>query len=315
MAFTSIHGRRLGMTQSQLLFDSRPVNDRFASRGKTIYVDSAKDAASGINPDEAVGTLDEAFALCTANQGDTIVVMPNHAETVTGAGGITHDVAGVSVIGLGRGNQRPRFLMDGGTTVTYVVSAADAYVENLVFASGHADVVTCFNVTGLNAAFNGIEFEDNTTDENWLSCFKATGAANTANGLTIENCRYVTPDAGATDFLSLVDDINKLTFRGNFYCADAATGAGMILCATGKDILGLACERNVFICGNTAGDLFIDNDTAVNTGYAAYNLIGHHDTASAILFDCDGIRLFENYSTAADDASGVILPAIDVDGS
>lgn len=313
MPFVSIHGREFGYDQNNLYLHGRIVGNALSGRGRFFYVDSAVDGASGANPSEAVGTLDEAFALCEANRGDTIVVMPNHAETVTGAGGITHDVAGVSVIGLGTGQQRPRFLMDGGTTVTYLVSAADAYIENLVFAAGHASVVTCFALsTAQDCTLKNIEFEDNTTSEFFLVCVKATGAAGTASGLTIEGCKRVTAEA-ATDFLSLVDDIGRLTFRNNVYIADAATGAGMILCATGKVITGLVCERNTLVVGNTATDLFIDNDATTNTGYAAWNLIGSHDAAAAILFDCDGIRLFQNYHANTDTSSGLLLPAASID--
>ena len=46
-------------------------------------------------------TLDYAIGRCTANNGDVIMVMPNHAETITGAGGIALDVAGVTVVGMG----------------------------------------------------------------------------------------------------------------------------------------------------------------------------------------------------------------------
>ena len=67
-----------------------------------------------------LATLDAAFALCTADKGYRIIILPNHSETVTGVGGITADVAGVSVIGLGIGAQRPRFLMDGAATVTQI---------------------------------------------------------------------------------------------------------------------------------------------------------------------------------------------------
>ena len=54
-------------------------------------------------------TLDAALASCVANRGDTIFVTPNHTETMTGAGGITLDKAGVSIKGLGRYDARPAF--------------------------------------------------------------------------------------------------------------------------------------------------------------------------------------------------------------
>lgn len=283
--------------------------------GRVFYVNSAATNASngnkGDSPDRPLATLTGFLdhADLTANNGDTCYVMPNHAETITGVGGLTFDVAGIRVVGLGHGDQRPRFLMDGGTTVTALITAADVWLENLVFAGGHNGIATCFGITAANATLNRIEFDDNAADEHFLALISATGAAESASGLTVTNCRYHSIDAGITDFLSITDDITDLTFNDNYLCADAATGAGMILCATGKDILGLTCMRNILICGNTAGDLLIDNDTAVNTGIAAYNLGGSHDAAAMILIDCDGIRQFENYHTDADTTSGALIPA------
>lgn len=280
--------------------------------GNVFWVNSAigGDGNKGTR-EKPFATLDYAISRCTANNGDVIIIAPNHAETITGAGGITADVAGITIVGMGRYNQRPRFLMDGGTAVTFVVSAADVTVMNMVFAGGHDGIVRCFNITATGFTARDIEFEDNTTNEHFLVCFGATGGDGTANGLTIDGCKRVTVDSGATDFLSVTGDLDSLTFTGNTYIADAATGAGMILCATGKDLTGLVCMRNVLICGNTAGDLLIDNDTAVNTGVVAYNFVGHHDTAGAVLTDCDGVRLFENYSASDDTTQGVLHPAAD----
>jgi hypothetical protein len=295
-----------------------PTAFPYSGSSKVWFVNSVggSDSHRGDDIRKPLATLDGAIGKCTANQGDVIVVLPNHAETVTGAGGITADVAGISIFGIGVGNQRPRFLMDGGTSVTFVVSAADVYIENLVFAGGHNGIVRCFDITAANCTLKNLEFEDNTTDEHFLVCIGCTSTTDeNASGLTVVGCKFVTIDAGVTDFISIVADITNLTVTDNFYCADAATGAGMILCATGKDIRGLKFLRNIMICGNTTTDLLIDNDTAVNTGVAANNLCGHHDVAAAILIDCDGIRQFLNYSTASDTASGILLPVIDLDSA
>jgi hypothetical protein len=265
--------------------------------------------------DRPFATLDYAIGRCTANNGDIIMLMPNHAETITGAGGITADVAGITIVGMGRYNQRPRFLMDGGTTVTFVVSADDVVVQNCVFASGHADVVTCFNVTAKGFTAIDLEFKDNTTDENFLVAIKCTSTTdNNADGLTVVGCRYISPDAACTNLINVAADVDDLTATDNFVCLDAATAAPMILCATGKDLRGLLVLRNYVVHGMTANDLFIDNDTAVNTGIVAHNRIGHHDVTGAhSLIDVDGVRLFDNLSVSTDLLSGVIIPAADVD--
>ena len=54
------------------------------------------------------GTIDYAVGRCTANRGDVIYVMPGHSETIGAAAAVDFDVAGITVIGLGRGALQPR---------------------------------------------------------------------------------------------------------------------------------------------------------------------------------------------------------------
>lgn len=290
-----------------------PVLNGYA--GNVLWVGSAVSGNSDGNKgtrDRPFATLDYAIGKTTANNGDIIMVMPNHSETITGASGITLDVAGITVVGMGNYNQRPRFLMDGGTTVSAVVSAADVTLSNMVFASGHADVVTCFGVTAVGSWFDQIEFVDGTDDENWLTCIKATGTTdNEADGMRVTNCRWVSPDAAGLEMIEWNADVSEAVLTGNTVICDAATSCKLLLVATGKSIQEIVCTHNMVVIGNTAGDLLIDNDSSDNTGIVARNLIGHHDTGSEVLVDIDGVRQFENYGTATDTASGYILPAID----
>jgi hypothetical protein len=58
------------------------------------------------------GTIDYAIGQCTAGRGDVIFVKPGHAETISAAGSIACDVAGVAIVGLGVGNARPTITID-----------------------------------------------------------------------------------------------------------------------------------------------------------------------------------------------------------
>lgn len=295
------------------------------SRGRVI-ADFAGNAywvnsATGSNGNKGTrarpfATLDYAFSQCTANQGDVIFVAPNHAETITGAGGIAHDVAGVSVVGLGTGNQRPRFLMDAGTSVTYAISAADAYVGNIVFASGHADVVACFDITGVYAHIDGCEFVDNVADENFKSAITCSGADGTATGLKVTGCRFMTPDAATLGFILTTGDVEFMEVTDNVVVSEGTGLATLITCATGKDLKRCFIARNYLSSKATANNLFIHNDTASpnNSGIIAHNRCGHADvTAGHVLGVVGGCRMFDNLSVSTDALSGFVIPAIDVD--
>src|SRR3954468_5821332 len=105
--FHSLYGRILGSDGNNLLHNGRPVGQIPAAlgRGKTFYVDSNVAASDGSSPDTAVATIKAAYALATAGQGDTIVVLPGHAESISHATtGLSMTKAGVRVIGLGVGD-------------------------------------------------------------------------------------------------------------------------------------------------------------------------------------------------------------------
>src|SRR3990167_1108699 len=52
-------------------------------------------------------TLDYAIGRCTASRGDIIFVKPGYTQTITLATEIVMDVAGIAIVGLGRGSLRP----------------------------------------------------------------------------------------------------------------------------------------------------------------------------------------------------------------
>ena len=285
--------------------------------GNVWWVDSATgDDSGGANGSrtQPFATLDYTIGRTTANNGDIIMLAPNHAETITGAGGITADVAGISIIGLGNYNQRPRFLMDGGTSVTFAVSAADVSIQNVVMASGHLLVATGFNVTGVGFHANLVEFADNTTAENWGSPFKATGAANTADGLKITNCRWnpLIASVNELEFLEITDDIKDLVMVNNVIVHEG-TASPLVLQAGTKVMERAFIAWNFLSHKMTTGDLLIDNGGSANSGIIAHNRIGHADTAGAIMGAATGCRFFDNLGAATATESGFVLPAIGTD--
>jgi hypothetical protein len=282
--------------------------------GKVFWVDSA----TGSNGNKGTqsrpfATLDYAIGRCTANNGDTIIIKENHAETVTGVGGIAADVAGITIIGLGNFDQRPRFLMDGAATVTFAISAADVKIQNCVFAAGHADVVTCFAITAKGAWIDACEFVNNVVDENFVTPIKATSTSdNNADGLRVTNCRWMSVDAASAEFIEANADILGLVVFGNFV-AHEGTASPLVLFATGKDMQYGQIMWNFLSHKMTANELLVNIDTSANSGIIAHNRVGHADvtTTHDLGIDALGCRLFDNLSTSTDSLSGFVMPAID----
>jgi len=287
------------------------------STGNVFFVDSnnGNDGNKGTK-DKPVASLDTALSKCTANQGDTIYLMPAHAETITGAGGITLDKAGVNIIGLGRYDTRPRFLMDGAATVTALVTAANVSLSNCIFAAGHADIATCFHISAKGFRLESCRFEQNTTDENWVDIIHAGTADNDYDGLEIVNCEIEQVDAAFVTAIDLLKDANDVKLISNRIIGDFdASPYAPIYCASTE------VQKNILVQGNLIHNAH-DANAAVgiaiantaSTGWIIYNIVGHQDAdgSTPILAGAAGLMVAENYvSSVLGTASGYLYPAAD----
>lgn len=106
--------------------------------GNCYYVDSGSgsDLNSGENWNEALATIDAAIGKCTANNGDRIFIAPGHVEDIVAAGGITVDVAGVEIFGVGIGNGRPKLTFKTSTAASLLVTAASVKIANIIGIAG-----------------------------------------------------------------------------------------------------------------------------------------------------------------------------------
>lgn len=210
-------------TAEHNLYDHRAVKP---TTGNIYYVDSnAASGGNGLTPEGAVQSLDTAVGLCTANNGDVILVMEGHNEGL-GDAQIDIDVAGVSVIGLGSGSARPRFDFDHANA-SIDIGASGVTIENIQLLPSVTAVLVAIDVeaavtdttirnvvslpgedgAGVDEFANTIDIKagcDRTTVENCVftqqasaagvvACVKLTGASDM---VTVRNCTMWTAGAG-----------------------------------------------------------------------------------------------------------------------
>lgn len=331
VGYRSIVGKRFGLGPNGPVYNGVPVGSQPQALvgGKTFYVSSQVDGASGESPEEAAGTLQEIIDKIDLNSdydnvGTTIIVLPNHAEIITGVGGLTFDVAGLRVIGLGTYNQRPRFLMDGANTVTAAVTADDVYLENLVFAAGHSDIASCFDVDAKGFTMVGCEFVDNTAKENFLvGILSGSTTDNVCDGLTLIGNTFFTSTDSHTSFATLVGDTDFLHVEGNIYMQGAPGGssgsAGIFLNGTaGDDWKHVLVKDNVINIHQTATDSYPlggGNDQTDNTGLMVGNVVasrisvGTSAAAGQNLFTKGtGFNWVKNHFSGKGTDAGQIIP-------
>jgi hypothetical protein len=261
-------------------------------------------------------TIDAATALCTANAGDVVMIKAGHSETITGAGGITFDIAGVFYVGLGTYDNRPTFLMDGAATVTMLATAANVHIENCVFKAGHADVAVWATITAKGFTCMDCHFEQNTTDENFITVFSVGAADNDADGLSLVRNSVVQGDAADLHGIILNKDQNDVSIIGNRIIGDYdATPFAPVYAASTEIMLNILVAGNLIHNQHNAdAAVGISIANTASTGWIVNNHVGHQDVAgeTPILAGAAGLYVGNNYASGVlGTASGYIYPTID----
>lgn len=137
--------------------EDHPGNVFFVDSGNT---DRGGDTAGfGKDPDNPFLTTDFAIGQTTANQGDVIYLMPGHTDSLVAAGTITADVAGISVIGLGEGADRPTLTFSALTSASFLISAASFKLKNVIGVAAIDALANPFHVQAADCELD-IEWQD-----------------------------------------------------------------------------------------------------------------------------------------------------------
>ncbi len=272
--------------------------------GNVFYVDSGSltgaAANAGTDPNAPLLTIDSAVGKCTASNGDIVIVMPGHAENISSATSLVVDVAGIQIIGMGHGRNRPTLTWTA-TAGTIEMDAAETRLSNIVL------------FTSISAVTVGINID--------------------ADGVTVDNCEFGF-DATGDDWVTMldVDAVNRFTFYNNVIngelttgwaeairlddCDDVVIAANQIMgqwtdaVIVGEGALGnrLRISHNFLYNADTTVANSIDLNVAF-TGLIAYNGIGHlYTTDPEGGLDPGSCLSLENYVCNNTDESGVLVP-------
>jgi hypothetical protein len=261
-------------------------------------------------------TITYALTKCTANKGDIIYILPDHTATIIGAGTITLNVAGVDVIGIGKGTLRPTITYTTAETACLMITGANTTLKNFIFKANFADILMAIDVDALDVRIEGCLFSEAATDMNFLSLIGTDDTNNAADGLTIIDNERISVDTGALAFVSILANIDRLKIIKNFDNQASAADVGHFLIMGSFDVLGAQIIGNIL---NLTGDnnaqtvgIFATGSSTSCTGVMAYNFVGSLDTTTE-LFDTATLDFqhFENYQTGTLNKSGTILPAIE----
>lgn len=260
----------------------------------------------GYTPDAPLTTLDAAVARCTANKGDMIVVLEGHAESLAADSGVDLDVAGVRVVGLGRGASRPTFTFTTAVTADFKLAAAGVSIENLLFVAGIDALTGPIEVSGADCAIIDCEYRDDSVNN-------------------YETTDVLTIIAGGTR--CLVDGFKYLHIGGT----GGTQGQSVINVAAGVDgveicncVIATDAQLGGIECGNATNlnihDNIIDtshaDDVAITLGATSTGMVYRNflkiatDAQTTWITAVNDCALFLNYGVNADAETGVLIGTV-----
>lgn len=194
--------------------------------GEYFFVDSnnGSDGYDGSH-DAPLATLDAAVGKCTADKGSVIIVMPNHAESLTADSAVDIDVAGVTVVGLGQGDDRPTFTFTTAVTADFKLAANNVSIRNLVFVAGIDALTGPIEVSADYCSIINCEYQEDTVNN--YETVDVIVSASTPLHMTIDGFKYVCDGgAGGTQNQSVIQlsGSDFAVIRNCHLVADSGTG-------------------------------------------------------------------------------------------
>ena len=281
-----------------------PVHGEFTT-GHVFFVDSNrgnKKSNNGKKPSTAFATLDEATNACTANNHDIVYIMPNHAETISGATTWVPDVAGVQYIGIGMGADAPE-LTFSATTSTIPISGGNNLFKNIRFVAGISAVACACAVGADHVTFDDCTWDYSTTLFDFTMLLNITAF----DYCTVQNCMFIT-EARTTGPVKAIglDDAHHTTIRNNIF-------TGLFQNAVISNESTDAAMNHLMILDNvmynddtlsTNGGIRI---TSTSHGVISGNRIGWMGLATRlpVTIDPGECVIFDNYVSNAINAAGI----------
>jgi len=284
---------------------TKPLSDfqlQNVGNGDVYYVHDTDgdDARNGKAPRTCLATEDEAIDRCTANQGDTVYLLPGHEVT----DGFDADVAGITIIGMGEGADMPEITYDA-VDDTITIGAASVTVRGLRLIAGISDVVAAFTVEAAGDDFllEGCEFpEPGTATFEFLDVIDLAALA---TGFKCIGNTYVGAATSLTNhFIEAGNGVNAdMVITDNVIYGEFAVAA----------IWSNKVDTNALIARNTITNLTSGEHAIEFTTTASGEIVGntlYGDTEANIL-DSGSMFTSGNDISVAIDLDGIPLWVID----
>jgi len=279
--------------------------------GQIFYVDSGgvRDGFADDIASQLYTTLGAALNACRANRGDTIIVLPQHSESVTTTPTF---VAGVSIIGVGNGAERPAFRWTA-TSSQWAINVNNVFIQNLHLQfEGANGVVKAINLTGTDCTITACDIETASGASNKATIAIEIGSGahrNTISGNVIRG----TATHNSTDVIKVVGATppTQLRIEDNEIVCSATAANGMIHITVAATELKVF--RNYMYNTMTSSTACIAVDAVAADGFFAdnYTAVLNNGTASSqgLTFGAGSlIKCSQNYCDDEPNKSAILAP-------
>lgn len=271
--------------------------------------------------DSPFATLNYAITQCVANRGDIIYVKPLHAESVATATALNFNIAGVQIIGLGSGSNRPTYTFTTANTATIPVSANNMSVSNILFVGNFLSIASCFTVAAAaDFVIDSCEFRDTDATHGFLTIVTTTVAVNSDGLSYINNKRKSDATTNPGPDVVVANTMSRLRVNGNKSIHTVASNNIAALLEHGALVMTDAEVIGNFVhsvnTDTASGAILVKTSAITGSGMIAHNRIRALDVAAAIVVTANAVQYgtFDNlYIGDGTQNSGFVLPAIGSD--
>ena len=276
--------------------------------GDVFYVDSgnttygADDTAHGSTKDRPFLTLEYAISQATTNNGDFIILLPGHAETLTAV--LTISKAGLTIIGVGNGTLRPTFTQSAAAD-GISIEGANTFVHNLGFAQSTNNGTGLINIAASNVTIEGCYF--NLGAKALIAMSVASGddckivnnefiitADGPDRGISVEGCTRILIHGNMFDGVGNVSVLTTYGYDQGAFYSTATLGSGNV-------------THNMFKCGSTSNVVTIYGASLRSAWVFAHNVIRAPGVGEDAMNIGNAVCI-ENYAGWVGGARGLCIP-------
>lgn len=269
------------------------------------HTNTNDDSRQGKDPDRPFATFDYALSQMTAGQGDYLIGLPGHDETLTAEG--TIDVTGIHIMGVQCGGLTPTFT--GNAAVDAIsIDADDVEFNGFRFGPPGTDSQTSNIMIDADSAVVKNIYMPDCSAAGSVNILDVIELSANADNCVIENIKIFNKTTAVTSFLHFLGAASNVYIKNFLAYGDVATGG--IIDTAKIDYLYME-DVNVGVVGSTIPAVSLGSNPegmAKNCFFASTSATIAAGCALGNLMRTDNVKTTNETDNSA---SAFVYPAVD----